>query len=606
MPPWKPEYGHGEFTDERRLPESQKRQVLRWIEQGAPEGEPGRVPPAPRFTDGWQLGQPDLVVSMPEAFEVPAAGPDIFRNFVVALAHDRRRYVRAWEFRPGNPRAVHHATIGFDRTRASRELDAGDGAPGYEGVVPFSVANPDGYFLGWSPGQRQPQRALPRMPWSLPASGDVMFSMHLRPTGRRERVAASLGLYFTDDAPEGAPVTLRLGRQDIDIPAGAAEHVISNQYRLPIDVELHSVYPHAHHLAREVRAWALLPDGNRRPLLLIADWDFNWQDVYRYATPVSLPAGSTVHMQYTYDNSGHRAHGDAPPRRVTYGPNSSDEMGDLVAASSGTRAPVPALRWWPTSSGSCCRRPSSASRLMSRNKPADVGIHDELGLLYQESREFERAVAHFSESLRLNPRSAASHSNLGSALLNQGRLVEARQHFLDAIQLDQAYATAHFNLGLVTHLEGRLAEAVSHYRTAVRLRAGYAEAHQLLGTALDSLGNVDEAMREYRRAIAAQADWPIPLIQLAWTLATAPTSDATAAREALSLAERAVALSTPPSAASLDAWAAALARLGRFEQATAAASQARDAATRAGDSRLAALIEARLEQYRRREPFVVR
>ena len=128
----------------------------------------------------------------------------------------------------------------------------------------------------------------------------------------------------------------------------------------------------------------------------------------------------------------------------------------------------------------------------------------------------------------------------------------------------------------------------------------------MLGTALDSLGNVDEAMREYRRAIAARADWPIPLIQLAWTLATAPTSDATSAREALSLAERAVALSTPPSAAALDAWAAALARLGRFEQATEAASQARDAATRAGDSRLAALIVARLEHYRRREPFVVR
>ena len=384
-----------------------------------------------------------------------------------------------------------------------------------------------------------------------------------------------------------------------------AEHVISNQYRLPNDVELHSVYPHAHHLAREIRAWALLPDGSRRPLLLISNWDFNWQDVYRYAAPVSLPAGTTVHMQYTYDNSGHRAHGDAPPRRVTYGPNSSDEMGDLwlqvVAREPRARATLVAdfeRKLLPET--------IVGLEMMSRNKPADVGIHDELGLLYQESREFERAVAHFSESLRLNPRSAASHSNLGSALLNQGRLGEARQHFLDAIQLNQAYATAHFNLGLVSQVEGRLAEAVSHYRTAIRLRAGYAEAHQLLGTALDSLGNVNEAMREYRRAIAARGEWPIPLIQLAWTLATAPTSDAAAAREALSLAERAVALSTPPSAASLDAWAAALARLGRFEQATAAASQARDAATRAGDSRLAVLIEARLEHYRRREPFVVR
>ena len=393
--------------------------------------------------------QPDLVVSMPEAFEVPASGPDIFRNFVVPIAHDRRRYVRAWEFRPGNGRAVHHATIGFDRTPASRELDARDAAPGYEGVVPFSVANPDGYFLGWSPGQRQPQRALPRMPWSLQASGDVMFSMHLRPTGRRERVAASLGLYFTDDAPEGAPVTLRLGRQDIDLPAGAAEHVISNQYRLPIDVELHSVYPHAHHLAREVEAWAVLPDGSRRPLLLISDWDFNWQDVYRYATPVSLPAGTTVHMQYTYDNSGHRAHGDAPPRRVTYGPNSSDEMGDLWLQVV-TRAPSARATLVADFERKLLPETIAGLEMMSRNKPSDVGIHDELGLLYQESRQFDRAVAHFSESLRLNPRIGGQpqQSRIGFAEPRKARRGPPALHWTRS-RLNPAYATAHFNLGLV-------------------------------------------------------------------------------------------------------------------------------------------------------------
>ena len=292
MPPWKPEYGHGEFTDERRLPESQKRQAAavdragcaagrararasgaalhRWLATGAA---------GPRRVNAGGLRSPS------------AAGPDIFRNFVVAFAHDRRRYVRAWEFRPGNSRAVHHATIGFDRTRASRELDAGDGAPGYEGVVPFSVANPDGYFLGWSPGQRQPQRALPRMPWSLQASGDVMFSMHLRPTGRRERVAASLGLYFTDDAPEGAPVTLRLGRQDIDIPAGrrGTRHLepvqAADRRRAPLGIPACPSPRSRDSSVGSTSGW------QPPPLLLISNWDFNWQDVYRYAAPVSLPAG---------------------------------------------------------------------------------------------------------------------------------------------------------------------------------------------------------------------------------------------------------------------------------------------------------------------------
>ena len=199
------------------------------------------------------------------------------------------------------------------------------------------------------------------MPWRLEPGADLMFSMHLRPTGRPERVQASIGLYFTDTAPAAAPVTLRLGRQDIDIPAGSSAYTIANQYQLPVDVALHSVYPHAHHLARRMEAWAVRPDGVRMPLLLIADWDFNWQDVYRYREPVPLPAGTVLHLHYTYDNSGHRQHGGGAPRRVTFFPTAPTKWA-IYGCRSFPRCRGSAACWCAISSGSCCPRRSPASR----------------------------------------------------------------------------------------------------------------------------------------------------------------------------------------------------------------------------------------------------
>jgi tetratricopeptide (TPR) repeat protein len=380
--------------------------------------------------------------------------------------------------------------------------------------------------------------------------------------------------------------------------------VITNQYTLPVQVQLHSIFPHAHHLASQVSAWAMLPGGDRMPLLLIRDWDFNWQDVYRYVTPVTLPAGTTLHMRYVYDNSGRRQHHSGPPRRVTYGPNSSDEMGDLwlqVVTSDGSAR----SRLVADFERKLLPETIAGLEMMSRNNPADSGLHDELGLLLLERHDLARAAEHFADSLRLNPGVAAGHANIASALIPQNRLTEARSHLAEALRLDPAHAGAHFNLGLISHLEGRLADAATQYRTALRFRDSYAEAHHMLATALDTMGSSGEAVREYRRAIDARPDWPIPLIQLAWMLATAARSSPSEVEEARVLAEHAIEVSETPSAGALDAMAAALARLGQFEQAVRAASEASAIAGRAGDARLARLIGERLQRYRRHEQFLL-
>src|SRR5205814_2167291 len=325
MPPWKPQAG--DFAGERRLTDAQIAALGRWAAEGAREGDPADAPPAPRFASDWQAGTPDLVVTLP-AYVLPADGRDVFRNFVVAVPVEHSRFVRGLEFRPASG-AVHHANIRIDPTPASRQLDDADPQPGYEGTILHSADYPDGHFLGWTPGQAPPL-AQEDMAWRLEAGSDLVVQLHMRPTGKAERVQPSIGLYFTPHAPSRAPSIVRLGRQNIDIPAGAREHRVTDSFTLPVDAEVRAVQPHAHYRARTMRADATLPSGARRPLITIASWDFNWQDRYRYASPFWLPAGTRIDMEYVFDNSdANPRNPDRPPERESWGWRSSDEMADV-------------------------------------------------------------------------------------------------------------------------------------------------------------------------------------------------------------------------------------------------------------------------------------
>ncbi len=154
MPPWQPDSSEGEFEGERRLdPDARSRRSAAGSRTALLEGDPAERPASPVFPTGWQLGTPDLVVAMPEPFAVPADGPDVFRNFVLPIPLTERRYVRALEFRPGNPRVLHHARILLDDTGDIRRLDARDAEPGFGGMDVPGARFPDGHFLGWAPGK---------------------------------------------------------------------------------------------------------------------------------------------------------------------------------------------------------------------------------------------------------------------------------------------------------------------------------------------------------------------------------------------------------------------------------------------------------------------
>jgi len=600
MPPWKPEAGP-EFQDARRLPDAELQHLQAWIADGAPEGSPDDLPAPPTWGSGWQLGTPDLVVRMPSLYTVAADGPDIFRTFVIPIPISAPKYVRAIEFRPGNARVVHHATLGVDRTQASRQLDLRDPEPGYSGNMGIEARYPEGQLLGWTPGQA-PHASPDGMAWRLDPGSDLVAQLHLQPTGRRESLQVSVGFFFTDHPPERSPIGLRLGSETIDIPAGARAHTITDAFVLPVDVDLLAIQPHAHNLARRMEATATLPDGSIRPLIAISDWDFRWQDVYRYARPLALPKGTTIAMKYTYDNSADNVRNPhRPPRRVVWGQNTTDEMGDLwlqLAA----RSQTDQRRLGDEVRRKALSEDLSAYTRLLHETPSDPLRHDAVASLYFEAGRVDEAIAEYAESLRLDAASPQTEYNLGIALSVRGRRDEAIAAFEAALVINPDYAQAHNNLGALLQLAGQTVAAKNHYRRAVALRPDNLEAHTNLGLLLSADGQPAEAVGELHAALALSPDAPRALAGLAWIRATAGDPALRDTVEAVTLAERAAAQS-PRDLAALDALGAAYASAGRYTEAVTAARSGLDAATAAGLGQAAAAFRERLQLYEKGRPY---
>jgi tetratricopeptide (TPR) repeat protein/mono/diheme cytochrome c family protein len=636
MPPWKPEHGYGDdLIGARGLTDGEIGAIERWAAAAAPRGDPADLPKSPSWADGWRLGMPDLVIHMPDPQEVPAEGPDIFRIYVFPIPTDVVRYVKAIEFMPG-ARAVHHANMRLDETRTSRRLDESDPAPGYDGLLAPTAHYPDGYFFGWTPGQLPP--ASEDLAWRLNPGTDMVLQLHLRPDGQHERVQSAIGLYFAAGPPPLSPAMLRLGKQNIDIAPGQSDYETTDSYVLPVDVDVHGVQPHAHYRAKAIKGFATLPDGSTKWLIYIRDWDFDWQDTYRYVKPFPLPRGTKLTMQYTYDNSeANRRNPQLPPRRVHWGQNSSDEMGDLwIQVVPRSRSDLDLLvREFRQK---VFREDIVGYETVLRRAPDDVSLHDDVALLSMAVGRLDEAIAHFSESARLapdvavthfnlgtalvaaerrdeaivqyrqtlqiDPDYAYAHNNLGSLLLSKGQLAEAISHFRRALEVDPGYAEAHSNLGKVLAYEGHIAEAIDQMSRALSIRENYPEAHYNLGQVLAAQGRVPEAIAHYRAALALSPEWPPVLSELAWILATEPDERVRDARQAILLAARAVALTSRRDPTMLDVLAAAYAADGRFDEAVANARIAIDLVAGREPSDPAAEIARRLALYRQQQPYV--
>jgi tetratricopeptide (TPR) repeat protein/mono/diheme cytochrome c family protein len=493
MPPWLPEPGYGEFLGERRLSDEQIQLIRRWATAGAPEGMAEDLPPVPAYHDGWQLGEPDLVLRLPRSWTLQASGPDVFRNFVVPIPVERTRYVGALEILPGNKQIVHHANVLVDRAQASRRRDAEDPEIGFYGMdveMEFEDFEPESHFLFWKPGT-SPWIEPPEMTWRLEPGTDLVLNMHLQPTGKLETLQPTLGLYFSETPPTKFPMLLQLENDAaLDIPPGAKEFVVKDEFELPLEVEVLGVYPHAHYLGKEIQGYVTLPDGTRRWLIWIRDWDLNWQAVFRYKQPVRLPRGTKLTMRWTYDNSEANPRNPShPPRRVRAGNQSTDEMAHLW------------IQLLPPRREDLRQLQAAVSRHRLSKVPDDFAAHTNLGSVLRAEGKIGEAIEHFRAAVAANPAAVPALNNLGGALLELGRAEEALPHLREAVRLRPEYSSARYNLALALALLHREGEAITHLREVLSLRPNDALAHYRLGSLLAGRSERSDAIGHLTRAL---------------------------------------------------------------------------------------------------------
>jgi hypothetical protein len=334
MPPWKAEAGSYAFRDERRLSESQVALIGEWVKQGMPEGNPKDAPPAPKFSSGWMLGEPDLVVEMPAGFHVPADGPDIYRNIAIPLGLAEDKWITAIDMKPSARPVVHHVLYFGDPSGKAHARPQQGSEPGFSGMRPGGEAEPLG---GWAVGA-QPHMLPAGLALPVQKGSDLVIQYHFHPNGKPEVEKSRIGIYFAKEAPKRTLAAVQLPPtfslfSGLDIPAGEKDYVIRDSYTLPVAFDAVSIGAHAHYIGKQLKMTATLPSGEVKTLLWIKDWDFSWQDRYFFEQTVALPKGTRLDAEVHWDNSAENPRNtSSPPIRVQWGEQSKDEMGSLTLA----------------------------------------------------------------------------------------------------------------------------------------------------------------------------------------------------------------------------------------------------------------------------------
>lgn len=308
MPPWHAHPSIGEFANERSLSEQQIETILAWVNQGAPMGNPADLPEPREFTEGWKIGEPDMVFEMPRPVQLDADLVDEYKYVMIPTNLTEDRWVQAAECRPGNVEVVHHI-IAF-----IREANSGE-----RGGLGASLG---GYAPGLDPAVLPPGEAL-----YLPAGSTIVLQMHYN---------KEAGLEATDDSKVGVrfarePVNKRLrmgaaGNRTFVIPPGAENHKVSAVEFIAEDMHMQSITPHMHLRGKDMKVWAELPDGSVKDLVWVPHYDFDWQTSYQFEEPIALPAGSKVHAVAHFDNSENNPYNPDPASEVRWGLPTYAEM----------------------------------------------------------------------------------------------------------------------------------------------------------------------------------------------------------------------------------------------------------------------------------------
>jgi len=313
MPPWHADPKHGEFKNDARLAESDIALIDAWVDDGAPLGDVANLPKPRKFANGWQIGEPDLVIKMDEKpARVRARGVMPYRYFVVDPGFKKDRWIKAAEARAGNREVVHHIIVAAQTGRGNQKSIHGDLESEFitataPGAPPLIL--PDGYAK------------------RIPAGSKIVFQMHYTPNGQRTTDLSEVGFIFADpEKVKKEVLTVNAVNTKFKIPAGESDHPVRASRRFRKDSILLSLFPHMHLRGKAFRYTLRKPDGSKEILLDVPQYDFNWQNGYHLAKPLNIPKGSIMICEAVFDNSEKNLANPDPTKQVRWGDQTFEEM----------------------------------------------------------------------------------------------------------------------------------------------------------------------------------------------------------------------------------------------------------------------------------------
>jgi hypothetical protein len=332
MPPWFADPCCGHFANDPSLSSREIETITNWVKAGAPAGDEKDAPAPPRWTAGWNIAPPDLVLKMPRPVRLPATGDVEYTYEIVPTNFAEGKWVEMAELRPSARNHVHHAVI-YVRPPESNWLH---GAPLGEPFTASSLhdahlmrdahSTTSDLLLVYAPGSA-PESFPAGMAKFIPAHSDLIFQMHYTTNGRAAIDQSSLGLVFSKQAPKQRVLTLQLANDHdtIPIPPNTDNYRVEVSGTLPNDALLLSFFPHMHLRGKKFEYNIVHPDGSRETLLRV-NYDFYWQLSYVLAEPRLLPAGTKLEAIAWYDNSKNNLHYPDSNSAVQWGDQTYNEM----------------------------------------------------------------------------------------------------------------------------------------------------------------------------------------------------------------------------------------------------------------------------------------
>jgi len=328
------------------------------VDGGAKEGDAKDLPPAPQFFEGWAIGKPDAIISMPEEYALEAEGPDEYQYFDVPTNFKEDRYVQLAEARPGNRKIVHHI-IAFIVPPGNPTLDKipkeqrdkmlemslrnspfyRDGflirmkpdQPVYDDAnqLPANLKgynNVDDFLTAYAPGSSYgawEQGTAKR----IPAGATIRLQVHYsKVAGTVEKDRSSVGMIFTKQPPEKLMKTRAVANIFFQIPPHAERHKVIGVWKPSLDITVYSLLPHMHYRGTAMEYKVFYPDGRSEVLLNVPSYSFSWQLSYNPKSPIRIPAGSKIEVTGYFDNSPKNRFNPDPTKSVRQGEPTYDEM----------------------------------------------------------------------------------------------------------------------------------------------------------------------------------------------------------------------------------------------------------------------------------------